>query len=508
MPPITIDSNQTGLAFAEETSLKTLPGTPIWYALEPNSYPSDFGASYKMVARTPITNTRQKNKGVVTDLDVKGGFNTDFTKRNLQRLLQGHFWATIFEKPDTQPINGTQITLTAVTATQFQAAAGLSIFKVGHLAFAENMNLAADNGMFHITAVAAGAVTTDKALSVDAAPAATAKFLAIGFQGTAGDITLTVAGAIVTLGSTTVDFTTLGFNVGEWIWIGGDSAPMQFATAADRGFARISAITAHAISLDICNFVAVTDNGATKTIQIFFGRYLQNATVATSIVRRSYTFERQLGNDGVGIQAEYLLGCIADQATFTMKEASKLTCDLTYIGMNVQNNDGTIGILAGTRINALGEDAYNTSLDQVISKVYILDPTTFNPTPLYGYCTDSSIVLNNKVTPNKALGTLGAIEASASYFDVSGKLTAYFTEVDSVAAIRKSESVGYVAGFAKENGGFIFDIPLLTLGGGLNKVTQDKPITVDLTQDAAKNPNNYTAAIAFFTYLPNIAMPS
>ena len=44
MPPTSIDSNQSGLAVAEEVSLKVLPVTPIWYGLEPNSY-ADLGAS-------------------------------------------------------------------------------------------------------------------------------------------------------------------------------------------------------------------------------------------------------------------------------------------------------------------------------------------------------------------------------------------------------------------------------------------------------------------------------
>lgn len=505
MPPLSIDSNATGLAFVEEASLKTLPGSVVWQALEPNSYP-DFGASYTLIARTPITNTRQKTKGVVTDLDVKAGFNIDLTKRNLQSLLQGFFWATMIEKADTEPINGTQIELTAITTTQFQAAAGLTIFHVGDLGFAENTGVAANDGVFPITVVASGALTTTKTLVAVASPPANAKVQTCGFIFTASDATLAVSGPLVTLGTTTKDLTQLGLTRGDWVWIGGDATLTKFATGGS-GFARVFSVAAHALVFDLTNFAAANDTATDQTIEIFFGKYLRNAKTATEVVRRSYTLERQLGNDGIAIQAEYALGCIPDQATFNFKEAAKLDLDLSFVGMDVLNKDGTAGILAGTRVDPLGEDAFNTSLDQVMQRLYVVDPTNFNPTALYGYASDAKLVINNGVKPNKALGVLGAFEASASYFDVSGTLTAYFTTVDSVASIRASGNVGWVIGMAKQNYGFIFDIPLLALGGGLNKVEQDKPVMVDLTQSAAKAPGGYTAAMVFFPYLPNQAMP-
>ncbi len=510
--PKSVDSNVTGLAFAEEASLKVLPGIAgadaVWYGLEPNTY-ADFGATFTTVAREIINATRQRLKGTITDETVKAGVNIDLTQRNLTRLLQGFFFADALEKPATNPLNGTQIPITATAAHAFDAAAGLDTagFLVGHLVNARNFGVPTNDGLKHVTAVAGGALTITETLTVEAAPPAAASVEVVGFRGAVGDITLTVAGALVTLGSTALDFTTLGLNAGEWIFIGGDAAGNQFATAADKGYARILSVAAHALVLDLTSFAPVTDAGAGQFIDIYFGKMLHNGILPANIKRRSYQLERTMGNDGDGVQAEYLTGVIPDQVTLNLAQATKAVVDLTFVGLDIEEVAGAVGPKVGTRIGLLGEAPFNTSSDIFLSRLAVVDPTTLNPLPLYAFSSDIKLVINNGVKPNKALGVLGGFDASSGDFAVSGTLTAYFSTVAAVSAIKHNKDVCLQTILAKQNAGVIIDLPLVTLGGGTSKVEKDKPIMVDLSQDAAKAPAGFTLAMMFFDYLPTVAMP-
>lgn len=504
--PNKVDANITGLNFAEEASLKTLPGSPIWYGLEPNSY-SDFGGSFTNVARNPINPNRQLKKGVLTDLDASGGFNTDLTFSNMQRLLQGFFFADALEKPDTQPYNGTAVPITGVTGASktFAAASGLDAFLPNHLVLFSGFSETANNGLDLVVSAVAAALVGTSAKVNEAAPPATARIEAVGYQFPAGDASLDANTTYVRLNSAAIDLTTLDLNVGEWIFIGGDATANKFALNLP-GYARLKAITADYLDFDETTFAPVDDAGATKLIRIFFGKVIKNQ-VGALIKRRSYQLERQLGNDGTGVQSELLTGAIPNEFTLNIPQAEKLNADLTFVATDYETRDGATGIKAGTRVNALGEDAFNTSNDVYRTKMAVLNPAGMNPSALFAYVTEASIGISNGVTPNKAIGVLGAFDASAGDFAVTGNITAYFSTVAAVAAIRANSDVAFNAIFANNNKGMIYDIPLMSLGGGRANVEKDASITLPIEMNAAENPYGYTLLSNFFAYLPTVAMP-
>lgn len=518
---LSVDSNSTGLAFAEEQSLKTLPVTPTWYALEPNSY-SKFGATYPSVAREPITDTRQKNRGTINDQQSNGEFNIDLTQRNLIRLLQGFMFANLIEKAATIPFNGTALALTATATDGYQAASGLTTapqnFIARQLVLGRNFVNSINNGLGFVSAVAAGKLTiTGKTLVVET-PGATANVQAVGYRFTAGDLKIAASGANINISDTTADFTTLGLSPGEWIFLGGDAAINRWVTASagigiNCGYARVKSIAAHLLVCDLSTFTVSTDvdAGGLQQVDMYFGKVLFNATTAANIVRRTYQLERQLGSDGVGIQAEYVKGAFANQIVLNEPTANKITCDLNFVGLDYETVTGTVGIKSGTRSAALGEQAINTSHDIFLTRLSILDPTTLNPTALFAYCSDLKLTIDNGVSPVQALGVLGGFNAATGDFDVSGSVTAYFQSIAAINQIKNNTDCCLTTIIARGTGGLgagmVFDIPLLTLGGGDNKVVKDKPIEVSLTQDGAKNVLGYTLMFNTWEFLPAIALP-
>lgn len=499
-----IDSNTTALAYAEETSSGVLPGTPIWRSLEPNSY-ADFGGAITTVARTPINLSRQRQKGAITDMDASLGFNHDFLQHALTRLMQSFFFAAAREKSDTQTLAGVTVAIASATTTTYTAAAGFT-HKAKDLVFASGFTNAGNNGL-KLLSLATGTVLTTTGLTAEAAPPAAARVQTVGVEFASADADIALVGTTaVNLVTAVYDLTTLGLTVGEWVYLGGDTVGTTFTN--NSGFARVSAIAAHALSFDNTTWTAANETGTGKTVRMFFGKVLRNESTAALVVQKSNQFERSLGSDGVGTQTEYVLGAVGNEMTLSIPTATKLSVDLSFVGYDVEHRSGTTGPKSGTRVAVVQEDAYNTSSDVVRLRLAVVDPTAINNAALVGYVSEGKISVGNGVTPNKAVGTLGGFSVSAGDFTVGGSLTAYFTSIAAVAAIRANSDICFNAILAAQNVGFVFDMPLMSISGGRVNVEKDKPIMLPLENSAFENPNGYTLMYCNFPYLPTAAMPT
>lgn len=503
-----IDANLVGFAIAEEQSLKTLPASPKWYLREPNSF-DEFGGELTTVARRPFSPSRQRKKGSVTDLDADGGYNEDLTQNNFQQQLQGFFFADIREPATNLPLNGTALAVTQISsAGVVTGPAGFGTrFAANQLIKVTGFANGANNGVFPATAVASTTVTLTNGAAVVENPApAGVKLEVVGTTLAAGDITMAVAPGQCSLNSTVFDFTTLPVLPGQWIFVGGDASLNQFATVAP-GYARVSKVEQRKLTFDQSTFTAAADAGAAKEIRIFYGPTLRNEEDPDLIKRRTYQLERTLGKDANGTQAEYLEGAVANELTWNSPLADKVNLDLSFVALDNTQRTGLEGIkskeVGAVVVKALGEDAFNTSSNVFRLRMGVLDPTTLNPTPLFARVTEWTATVNNNVSAAKSQGTLGGFDTIAGGFDVGGEVTAYFSTVESIRAVRNNADVTFNAIYSKRNAAIILDVPLLSLGGGRLEIEQDAAIMVPLESTAAESPFGHTLLLTWLPYVPN-----
>lgn len=491
------DSNVVGLRIAEETTYKVLPGTPEWIAYEPNSY-ADFGGQITNQARNPINESRQRQKGVTTDLDASGGFNQDWVQNKLRDILQGFMFA------NWRP-QATELVTAVDGTTEDYDVASTTGFVVNHLLFAENHTNAENNGLKVIDAIVADTsigVVFD--LVAEASPPATAKVTIVGHQGADDDIDVTApaGGNLGFLTSTALDFTTLGLVPGAWIFIGGDIADNQFAAANNNGFHRVFSIAATKLEIDRGLALTTEVSAGAKNVRIFVGETLKNEATPALIIDRSYQLERTLGDDGGGTQSEYEIGARASQLQWNVSGQDKITVDLSFMAADEEVRTGATGVKSGNRPALAAEEAFNTSSDFTRLKL----TRDSDGSALFAFVTEFTLTVDNSLSPNKAVSVLGAFDISKGQFVVTGSITAYFADTTAKTALRNNEDVSFDFAVAKNNAGWVVDVPLITLGDARLNVEQDGPITLPLTLDAGKDTTfDHTLLLNNFIYLPNAA---
>lgn len=487
----TQSSNQVGLRYAEETfgSLGVLPGSPTWNPLEPNSY-GEFGAQISTVARNPISRGRQRKKGVVVDLDASAGFQSDFVQRSLYDLMQGFMFADWREKPEATP--------TAVTGTGYTVGASASDFSTGDLVFADGFAITGNNGLKLVTGTTGTSVQV-AGLAAESSPPTDATLTRVGVEAGSGDLSVTVNGSDdPVIGSTSLDFTTLGLIPGEWVFLGGDSASNRFSDAGNTGFVRVLSVSANAIVVDRQPDNMVTDSGAGQSVRVFFGHVIKNEADDALIKCRSYQLERSLGSGGF----EYVKGAVANTLEIAVTTAGKITVDLGFVGIDTEQLTAAEGQKPGARPDVPEEEAFNSSSD--FSRLRLLDEDI--DATLATYVTEMRLTVDNGVTPNKAISVLGAIGVSAGDFMAAGTTTAYFSDVSAVKAVRNNNDVSIDFALVKSNAGWLFDLPLVSLGDGRLNVEKDAPITIPLSMDGAEHPVfRHTMLAGSFSYLPSVA---
>ena len=408
-------SNRTQITSVLEVTPGTTPGTPRMRTRRVNGETLQlvptFAASNEMrsdrMAADVIRLGKQSGGDIPYDLiypfpdspndvDIRSAFYNSFTDAN-SRFNDGTADSVITDVATSGEV------ATTTTGTAFVA---------GQLVRFTGFTVTGNNGVFACTTGSAtvsayvGAGLTD-----EAAPPATARMKVVGFVGASGDITATASG----LGSTSLDFTTLGLSVGQWIKIGGTATADKFATAALNGYARISGtITATAIPLDHLPTGWTTDAGTSKTIKVWVGDQIKNGTTQTA-----QTIERGFLGQGT---PNYFVhpGMVVAQQTYTFTLNQPITVSNTYQGMGGSVSTSTLDASPDAALEIADFPPFVTRVH--VGRITEAGSTIVTPNFVRGM----TIVLNNNSTMIEPIDSEYAQGITGHALDVTGTIEPYF----------------------------------------------------------------------------------
>lgn len=514
-------TNDITLAFALEDTTATgfgvLPAAPQWKQIEPNDI-SKWGAEIKTVARMPISKTRQVRKGTITDLDSMVEIKCDLTMDCLKDFIEGFMFARAYvsgaEYWRLTAVSGADVFSLSATSGPlrvYPGGSGATVSGAATLVYVRGCTNSGNNGLFRVSTVATGAtpsLTLTGANSVAEVIGATtmATVEVCGVRCLAGDIDVNATG---NLSSTVVDFTTLGLKVGQFIYIG-DGSTRSFAGASLNGFARVKAIAANLLTVDkrATTFTGAEANTLLE-IDIYFGRFIRNVTVDdTDYIARQIMFEATFPNlyavGASGIGYEYAKGNFCDQVTFDLPLANKALATWGFIGTDTDAPVSSSGGGASRKLSASA--AYSpveTTAFNATSDVLRLRITQYDETGLTTDFKDCQIKLDNQVSPEKVIGLLGARFMNTGIFNVDITTKALFTNALVLAAIRANTTCTMELALKNGDGGFVMDIPALTIGDGAKDFPLNATVTIALKAKAFIDPTLGTSlSWSLFPYLP------
>ena len=372
------------------------------------------------------------------------------------------------------------------------------------------MAVPVNNQVVTVTAIAGDVLTVDGTLVAEV-PTATNRIEVIGFQFPSSGLEIEFTGSQLSLVRNNGSFIDDGYNVGEWIFVGGDMVGASLLAQFDNnepGYVRIQAIEADRLILQEPTWVPQTDVGFGKEIKIYLGTFIRNEQDPALIKRRTYNLERTLGQDADGVQSEYVIGSTPDEFTLNLTAAEKITTDMSFMSLTNQTRTGAVGLKPGDRSEGLEiENAYNASSDVFQLRLFVNDPLQVTPISLYAKVMEATVVITNTVNGNKCIGNLGSFDTTIGDFMTSGDLEVYFSTVEAIEAVRRNADVGFNVICGRDNSGLVYDVPLLCLGGGRVNIEKDEPIKLPLEKTGARNEMGFTMGATYFNYLPDAAMP-
>jgi hypothetical protein len=446
------ESNRLQFAWVREATFGTTPATPRMRIARLTGESLQYTPQF--INSDEIRSDRMMADPIKINEQNQGGVNTEASYPVDDSPLSDWIRSAMYNTWTNTPTfynDGTAdsvVTDAGTTTDTYVVASGGASVKAGHLVRATGFTNSANNQIFR-AASSTGTTIVGSSLSLTAetAPPATAKLKVVGFQGASGDITATSTG----LGSTLLDFTTLGLAVGMWIKIGGSAAGDKFATAALNTYARITAIAANALTLDNLPAAWTTDAGTGKTLKVWIPDYIRNGTTRTS-----GTIERGFLGQATPtyiVQA----GMVVGQMDTSFQTEQKVTTNFNFMGLT--------GSQSTTALDASPDsETTNAVMSANVNVGRIAEAGSSISSP--NWARSLTIQLNNNLRMLTAVGSVGAVDILPGECSVSGTIETYF---GSNALLTKllAGTVGSInARMTKDSQTVVHTVPRVTFTGG------------------------------------------
>ena len=524
-----VNTNNTSLRYAIESSTGVLPASPAWRIAEFNSIGA-YGATITTTVRRPISQDRGRKKGTVTDLESTAEFETDLTVDALTDFAEGFVFAEYANKEfDLKASSGTVPPPAASSSVYtIDAATALLAGKIqftasqyATLVFAKGYTNAGNNGLKPITAdtAAAGtAITVGSGLTVETPPTNASLQIAGVRVLNDEDLTFTISGSTATLvsGEAISNWATLGLRAGMFIHIGGvntTTGVVQNGLGTDGtecyGYARITSVSGATLNLDKLSTTLTPGVGpffgpTSASQDVLFGRFLRNVAVTADTddsryLERTYQMEvsyPDLGGAGTD-EYEYSIGNSVNEMSLSVPLSDKAMINYGFIGTNTDDITGTRKTNASSAVSPLRTVAFNTSSD-------VASLTTDVISSASDVCFKSlTLTLTNNVSVEKCLGTLGARFVNSGLFEVNLEGQMLFTNKAITDAIKNNTTVTFLAILRNQDGAIAFDMPELTLSGGGREFPVDQSVLVNTTGSSfTSNTYGYDVGISIFSVTP------
>lgn len=507
-------TNNTSLAVAVESSIGVLPGSPVWYLLEPNAI-TNFGATVTNTERSPISKDRQRRKGTTTDLDSAAEYEQDLTMDVVQLFTEAFVYAlaanpTIIRRLKAGAAFHTlaaddALAGVAGTPPGFSHSALSAAIPANTLVYSRGFTNPVNNGLF---LVGASGTTTETPVTgspafVDETPAqVTGASLEVAGRRIAD---LTWTDATNAIGSSGTDLSLLGLSPGQFIQVGNSATTQEFTNGSVRG--RIVSIAAGSIVLDkVVNIESGTLDGggnqASTSVELLYGQFVRNVPVDdSSFLERYFQFEAAYENlqvPGPGDEYEYAIGNKPNTMVTELPLADKAKLTFGFIGQDTEVPTSTRKTGAAAPIQPLQTSSFNTSSDLARLRITEVDETGITT------CFKSAtLTLDNGASPEKCLGTLGALFINNGNFLVSLEAQIVFTDSRVISAVRQNRTVTFDTIIKNDDGAVAIDIPSMTLGGGAKEYPVNESVLVNLTGEAFRDTTLGTSiGVSMFPYLP------